>query len=97
MICRHVESSTYLLSSCHFYSIHPCVHRFKSLDDIFYFGGQTEHQHEAIYSHKPARHNQVRQSPHPCPDKMHLLAVVVWDGGKTSDVHNFQFYLPYFN
>jgi hypothetical protein len=33
--------------------------RFKSLDDIFYFGGQSEHQQEAIYKHKPAKHNQV--------------------------------------
>ena len=25
--------------------------RFKSLDDIFYFGGQSEHLQEAIYPH----------------------------------------------
>ena len=35
--------------------------RFKSLDDIWYYGGQDEHQQEAILSHKPAHHGEVRR------------------------------------
>ena len=33
--------------------------RFKSLDDIWYYGGQDEHQQEAIFSHTPSRHGEV--------------------------------------
>ena len=36
--------------------------RFKSLDDIWYYGGQEEHQQEAILAHKPAHHGEVRRS-----------------------------------
>ena len=34
--------------------------RFKSLDDIWYYGGQEEHQQEAILRHKPTHHGEVR-------------------------------------
>lgn len=33
--------------------------RFKSLDDIWYYGGQDEHQQEAIFSHTPSRHGEI--------------------------------------
>ena len=32
--------------------------RFKSLDDIWYFGGQNDHQQEAIMAHKAAAGNR---------------------------------------
>lgn len=33
--------------------------RFKSLDDIWYYGGQDEHQQEAILRHKPVHQGEV--------------------------------------
>merc|ERR1719342_382330 len=33
--------------------------RFKSLDDIWYYGGQDEHQQEAIFSHKAVHQGEI--------------------------------------
>jgi len=33
--------------------------RFKSLDDIWYYGGQDEHQQEAVLSHLQGQHGQI--------------------------------------
>ena len=33
--------------------------RFKSLDDIWYFGGQNEHQQIAIMNHKPSEVGEI--------------------------------------
>jgi len=33
--------------------------RFKSLDDIWYYGGQDEHQQEAIYKHHQSHHGEI--------------------------------------
>jgi len=33
--------------------------RFKSLDDIWYYGGQDEHQQDVVYDHKVARNNEI--------------------------------------
>ena len=33
--------------------------RFKSLDDIWYYGGQDEHQQEAIISHHASHHGEI--------------------------------------
>merc|ERR1719282_959545 len=39
---------------------HPdASNRFKSLDDIWYYGGQDEHQQEAIISHSPSHHAEI--------------------------------------
>ena len=32
---------------------------FKSLDDVYYFGGQNAHDQVAIYPHKPMRSEEV--------------------------------------
>ena len=37
--------------------------RFKSLDDIWYYGGQDEHQQEAVFSHRPQHHGQIELKP----------------------------------
>ena len=37
--------------------------RFKSLDDIWYYGGQDEHQQEAVYSHKNGQHGEIDLEP----------------------------------
>jgi len=35
-------------------TLHPdAAHYFHSLDDIYYFGGQTGHEETAIYKHVP--------------------------------------------
>ena len=40
---------------------HPdASNRFKSLDDIWYYGGQDEHQQEAIFPHEALHHGEVR-------------------------------------
>jgi len=33
--------------------------RFKSLDDIWYYGGQDEHQQEAVYSHHQSQNGEI--------------------------------------
>lgn len=39
---------------------HPdAADRFKSLDDIWYFGGQDEHQHVAYMEHKPKSNQEL--------------------------------------
>jgi len=39
---------------------HPdASNRFKSLDDIWYYGGQDEHQQEAIIPHRPGHHGEI--------------------------------------
>ena len=35
------------------------AHRFKSLDDIWYFGGQDEHQQVAILDHFPQGRDEI--------------------------------------
>lgn len=37
--------------------------RFKSLDDIWYYGGQDEHQQEAVFSHRPQHHGEIELKP----------------------------------
>ena len=40
---------------------HPdASNQFKSLDDIWYYGGQDEHQQEAIFPHEALHHGEVR-------------------------------------
>ena len=39
---------------------HPdASNRFKSLDDIWYYDGQDEHQQEAIFPHVPLHNGEV--------------------------------------
>lgn len=33
--------------------------RFKSLDDIYYYGGQNSHNREAVLAHHPKDHEQI--------------------------------------
>jgi len=33
--------------------------RFKSLDDIWYYGGQDEHQQEAVFNHHPVNYGEI--------------------------------------
>lgn len=33
--------------------------RFKSLDDIYYYGGQNAHNREAVISHRPQNHDEI--------------------------------------
>lgn len=41
-------------------TLHPdASHKFKSLDDIYYYGGQGPHQQVAIYPHKSARPGEI--------------------------------------
>jgi len=37
--------------------------KFKSLDDIWYFGGQHEHQQEAVYGYKAKHNNEIDLEP----------------------------------
>lgn len=34
-------------------------HRFKSLDDIYYYGGQNAHNREAVLPHHPKSHDEI--------------------------------------
>lgn len=34
--------------------------RFKSLDDIYYYGGQNSHNVISVLSHKPSSHDQIQ-------------------------------------
>lgn len=34
-------------------------HRFKSLDDIYYYGGQNSHNREAVIPHRPKNHDEI--------------------------------------
>ncbi|XP_031629119.1 alpha-(1,6)-fucosyltransferase [Contarinia nasturtii] len=34
-------------------------HRFKSLDDIYYYGGQNSHNREAVLAHHPNNHEEI--------------------------------------
>lgn len=34
-------------------------HRFKSLDDIYYYGGQNAHNREAVIAHRPKNHDEI--------------------------------------
>ena len=36
---------------------------FHSLDDVFYYGGQNEHQQIAIYEHKPKSSAEIELKP----------------------------------
>ena len=40
------------------------ISRFKSLDDIWYYGGQDEHQQEAVFNHHALHHGEVRKFFH---------------------------------
>lgn len=33
--------------------------RFKSLDDIYYYGGQNAHNREAVLPHRPKTHDEI--------------------------------------
>ncbi len=33
--------------------------RYKSLDDIYYYGGQNAHNREAVLDHRPSDHEQI--------------------------------------
>lgn len=34
--------------------------RFKSLDDIYYYGGQNSHNVVSVLNHKPSSHDQIQ-------------------------------------
>lgn len=38
-------------------------HRFKSLDDIYYYGGQNSHHREVVLPHNPKNHNEIHMKP----------------------------------
>jgi len=41
-------------------SLHPdAANRFHSLDDIYYFGGQSKHEQIARFQHKPLNDNEI--------------------------------------
>ena len=45
-------------------TLHPdASHRFKSLDDIYYFGGQNGHTQMAVYSHEPRGPDDLQMVP----------------------------------
>ncbi|XP_033097158.1 alpha-(1,6)-fucosyltransferase-like isoform X2 [Anneissia japonica] len=45
-------------------TLHPDASSyFRSLDDIYYFGGQNEHRQRAIYAHEPRDSSETRLSP----------------------------------
>lgn len=39
------------------------AHRFKSLDDIYYYGGQNPHDREAVIAHSPKNHDEIHLRP----------------------------------
>ena len=53
---------------------HPdASNRFKSLDDIWYYGGQDEHQQEAIYPHEALHQGEVGLGEHSLCTFIYLL------------------------
>uniref|UniRef100_A0A1I8NTE8 Alpha-(1,6)-fucosyltransferase n=1 Tax=Stomoxys calcitrans TaxID=35570 RepID=A0A1I8NTE8_STOCA len=41
-------------------TLHPDAgHRFKSLDDIYYYGGQNQHNRQVVIPHKPKSHEEL--------------------------------------
>ena len=45
-------------------TIYPdASNRFKSLDDIYYYGGQNSHNREAVLSHEPKNHEEIHMNP----------------------------------
>jgi glycoprotein 6-alpha-L-fucosyltransferase len=45
-------------------TLHPdASNRFKSLDDIYYFGGQNGHSQFAIYPHEPRGTDEIQLVP----------------------------------
>lgn len=38
-------------------------HRFKSLDDIYYYGGQNQHNRQVIIPHKSRNHDELQMQP----------------------------------
>lgn len=37
--------------------------RFKSLDDIYYYGGQNAHNREVVLAHRPRNHDEIIMNP----------------------------------
>lgn len=45
-------------------TIYPdASNRFKSLDDIYYYGGQNAHNREAVLAHEPKNHEEIHVKP----------------------------------
>lgn len=49
------------------YEIMQTIHidasnKFKSLDDIYYYGGQNSHNREVVLPHKPANHDEIHMN-----------------------------------